>query len=357
MRGRGQKQTSMFVTNPEERIPSSHPIRKVKELADEVLRALGPRFDEMYAEAGRPSIPPERLLKATLLMALYSVRSERMLCDRLNCDLLFRWFLDMNFDESVFDPTVFTKNRQRLLNHEVGKAFLGEVVRLAKRKRLTSAEHFSVDGTLIEAWASLKSFRPKDEDRNDRGDGNGWGDFRGGERSNKTHESKTDPESKLMRKGKGREAKLSFMAHLVIENRNGLIVNACATPATGTAEREAALAMLDEMGGRRRITIAADRGYDTQGFVADCRDRDVTPHVAQNVSGRRSAIDGRTVRSDGYRISQVVRRRIESCFGWLKKVAGMARTRFRGVARTELALQMAASALTLLRVAKLMTAA
>jgi transposase len=352
MRGRVKEQTSMLMlASPEERIPQDHPIRRIKKLADEALREMSPLFDAMYEEGGRISVPPERLLKATLLMALFSVRSERQFCEQLDYNLMFRWFLDMDMAESTFVPTVFSKNRQRLLDHDAGAAFLGEVVRQAKKARLMSAEHFSVDGTLIDAWASMKSFRPKDEKKDDDDDGNGWGDFRGTKRSNDTHESKTDPDAKLMRKGNGQPAKLSFSANVLMENRSGLVVDMSVVAATGHAERDTALAMLENLGGTARITVGADRGYDTADFVADCRHLGVSPHVAQHTNRRRSAIDRRTTQHPGYAVSQRIRRRIESIFGWMKTTGGFARTRVRGIARTQLAAQLVGAAYNLLRIA------
>lgn len=356
MRGRPEEQTSMvMLMTLESRVPKDHPIRRIKALADEALRALSPLFDEMYRDGGRPSVPPERLLKATLLMALYSVRSERQFCEQLDYNLLYRWFLDMNMEEASFVPTVFTKNRERLLTHEVGARFLQEVVRQARKARLMSNEHFSVDGTLIEAWASMKSFRPKDEDDDDQ-DGNGWGGFRGEKRSNETHESKTDPESKLMRKGRGREAKLCFSGNALMENRSGLLVDFRIEAATGTAERDAALSMLEALGGEHRITLGADRGYDTKDFVDACRDLGATPHIAQNTSKRRSAVDARTTRHPGYEVSQRIRRRIESIFGWMKTTGVFDRTRFRGIARTQLAAHFVGAAYNLVRMARLLAA-
>jgi transposase len=353
MRGRVKEQTSMLMlASPEERIPQDHPIRRIKKLADAALREMSPLFDQMYEEGGRVSVPPERLLKATLLMALFSVRSERQFCEQLNYNLMFRWFLDMNMEEPTFVPTVFTKNRQRLLAHDVGAAFLGQVVRQAKKAKLMSAEHFSVDGTLIDAWASMKSFRPKDEKKDDDNDGNGWGDFRGTKRSNETHESKTDPDAKLMRKGNGQPAKLCFSANVLMENRSGLVVDMSVVAATGHAERDTALAMLEKLGGTKRVTVGADRGYDTADFVDDCRGFGVSPHVAQHMNRRRSAVDQRTTRHAGYAVSQRIRRRIESIFGWMKTTGGFARTRVRGIARTQLAAQFVGAAYNLLRLAR-----
>lgn len=338
----------LCLLSPESRVPREHPVREIKRLADRALRELSPTFDAMYAETGRPSVPPERLLKSLLLIALYSIRSERQYCEQLEYNLMFRWFLDMDALEEAFDASTFSRNRERLMQHEVAALFFATVREQAAD--LMSGEHFSVDGTLLEAWASLKSFRRKDDDT---GDGNGWGDFRGEQRSNETHESKTDPEAKLMRKGNGREAKLCFAGHALMENRHGLLVDLQVTEANGTAEREAALSMLDEHA-PDGATVGADRGYDTKDFVRRCREAGVTPHVAQHQRDRRSsAIDGRTTRHAGYRISQTIRKRIESIFGWIKCIGGIRKTRYLGRHRTQLAAYFVATAYNLLRVAKL----
>lgn len=353
MRGKNTKQSSMLcLMSPEERVPSGHPLRGIKKLSDAALAELSPVFDEMYAASGRPSVPPERLLKSMLLIALYSVRSERQFCEQLDYNLLFRWFLDMDMIEPSFDATAFTHNRERLMKHEVAARFFRAVVDQARSKHLMSAEHFSVDGTLIDAWASTKSFRPKDDDDDDN---NGWSDFSGKKRSNETHESKTDPESKLWRKGRGREAKLSYMGHALMENRNGLLVDFEVTEATGTAERDAAITMINAaVPGERRITLGADRGYDAKEFVARCREHEVTPHIAQHENAHRSsAIDGRTTRHAGYAISIGIRRRIESVFGWLKTIGGLRRTRVRGRMRTRFGAYIGAAAYNLMRIARL----
>lgn len=363
MRGTDTKQSSMLaLMSPESVVPSKHPLRRVKVLADAVLTKLSPTFDGMYSAIGRPSIPPERLLKATVLMALYSVRSERLLCEQLGYNLLFRWFLDMDMVEPAPDHSTFSRNRERLLEHDVAGEFFRAVVEQARGEALMSDEHFTVDGTLIEAMASLKSFRPKNEDKDD-GKGpppgnpsNRWVDFHGEKRSNETHESKTDPEAKLMRKGMGKEAKLSYSAHALMENRNGLWVDFRVAEANGRAERETALQMVEQARpGDRPITLGADKGYDTRDFVADCRARNVVPHVAQNQHARRrSAIDQRTTRHAGYTVSQRIRKRVEEIFGWTKTVANFRRTRFRGKARTQLAAYFVGAAYNLLRMAKLL---
>jgi transposase len=362
MRGTDSKQATMLsLLSPEKRVPAKHPLRAVKVLADAALAELSPTFDAMYSGLGRPSIPPERLLKASLLMALYTLRSERMFCEQLDYNLLFRWFLDMNMDEASFAPTVFTKNRQRLLEHNVASRFFGIIVEQARAAGLMSDEHFTVDGTLIEAWASLKSFQRKDEQPGGKpppdDPGNPSVDFHGEKRSNETHESKTDPEAKLARKGKGKEAKLAYSQHALMENRNGLLVELQIASATGTAERDTAIAMLDDyLPGTSRITLGGDKGYDTRDFIAKCQARNVTPHVAQNITERRSsAIDGRTTRHKGYSVSQVIRKRVEEIFGWTKTVANFRKTRFRGLERTQLASYLAGAAYNLMRMSRLLT--
>ena len=330
MRGTETKQSSMLcLMSPETRVPPGHPLRLIKSLADAALGRLSPVFDGMYSTTGRPSVPPERLLKATLLMALYTVRSERMFCEQLDYNLLFRWFLDMDMVESSFDATAFSHNRARLLAHDVAGQFFRPVVEQARADNLMSHEHFTVDGTLIEAWASVKSFRPKDggdppapDDR-----GNPTVNFRGEKRRNETHRSTTDPHARLARKGVGKEAKLAYSAHALMENRHGLLVDFQLDSADGRAERRNALAMLDaSLPGARRVTLGADRGYDTFDFVAECRRRRVTPHVTQ-YNGRRSAIDARTTSHAGYAVSQRVRKRVEEVFGWMKTVGNFRKTR------------------------------
>src|SRR5688572_16625585 len=364
MRGRREPQATMLAfVDLEERVPRNHPLRVIKQYADRALSELSPVFDEMYAAGGRPSIPPERLLKASLLISLYSARSERGFCEQLDYDLLFRWFLDMGLIEPSFDPTVFTKNRRRLLKHDVAQRFFDEVVRQADGLGLLSDEHFTADGTLIEAAASLKSFRPKDKPPSDEpppdDPGNPTVNFHGQRRSNATHQSTTDPEALLAKKGKGKEARLSFMGHALMENRNGLLVDFQLSQATGTAERDMAPRLLDEAceRGFRPRTLGADKSYDTRACVAELRQRQVTPHVAQNTTGRRSAIDGRTTRHVGYATSQCIRKRIEEIFGWMKTVGGFRRTRYRGLQRTQLAGYLVATAYNLVRMVRLMAAA
>lgn len=361
MRGFQDKQTGMWTfVSIEARIPSDHPLRRIKKLADQRLVELSRVFNRMYSQVGRPSIAPERILKSLLLIALYSVRSERQFCEQLGYNLLFRWFLDMELEEESFDATVFSKNRERLMEHEVGRLFFDAVVRQARDAKLMSADHFTVDGTLIEAWASLKSFRPKGEDRSgdkDQGDpGNRWVDFHGEKRSNDTHESKTDPESLLARKGPGKEAKLCYGAHALMENRNGLLVDLKVSQATGTAEREAAEEMVKRQRrkGVRVKSLAADKNYDTRGFVDFLRGRKIAPHVAANTKRKGgSTIDGRTTRHRSYSISQKIRKKIEEIFGWMKTVGGFRKTRYRGTPRTQLAAWWVGAAYNLVRMAKL----
>ena len=378
MRGADTKQSSMLcLMSPESRVPDNHPLRDIRRIADEVLDDMSPLFDEMYAETGRPSVPPERLLKSMVLMALYTVRSERQFCEQLDYNLLFRWFLGMNMVEDSFDPSTFSKNRERLMAHEVAQVFFHSVVDKARAAHLMSAEHFTVDGTLIDAWASLKSFKPKAEactqrrarnrrkakrrrarrskSRRGSGSSNPTVNFRGQRRRNDTHESTTDPEARLMRKGNGKEAKLSFSAHALMENRNGMLVDLRIAEASGTAERRVALDMIDDnLPGERRITLGADKGYHTRDFVHDCRDRNVTPHVADKV--KHSMLDGRTTRQPGYRISQRIRKRVEEIFGWAKTVGGFRRTRFCGAQRTQLAAYIVGAAYNLTRMSRLLAA-
>lgn len=360
MRGDRDHQAEMLLAlTPDQLVPADHPIRRIKAIVEPVLTRLSPLFEEMYAERGRPSIPPEHLLKASLLIALYSVRSERQFCERLQYDLLFKWFLDLNVADPAFDATTFSKNRERLLEHAVADAFFAEVVAEAKRRKLLSADHFTVDGTLLEAWASLKSYRPRDEDdagRPGSGGRNPEVDFRGQRRRRDTHVSRTDPEAQLYTKGSRQTAKLCYMGHVLTENRNGLVVGVALTEADGFAERAAALALLDRcvFG---RATLGADRGYDTSDFVTDCRQRQVTPHVAQHTTGRRSAIDGRTTRHPGYAVSQRRRKRVEEVFGWAKTVGGLRKLRYLGRARNSLCAMLTAAAYNLVRIAKLEVAA
>jgi transposase len=357
MRGQDHQQSDMFsYLSPEQRVRADHPLRAIRAMADLALWSMSARFDEMYSQTGRPSIAPEKLLRAQLIQMLYSVRSERLLMEEIDYSVLFRWFVGMNLDEPVWDVTVFTKNRDRLLDGDVAREFLCEVVRQAQEKNLTSDEHFTVDGTLVEAWAGLKSFRRKDGKTNPPDDaGNPTIDFHGEKRSNQTHESTTDPDALLARKGSGKEAKLSYNGNLLIENRNGLIITTEVFQANGTAERDAALVMLEQLPGTDRVTVGADKAYDTRDFVAECRNLNVTPHVAQNVkrSGG-SAIDERTTRHDGYAISQKKRKRIEESFGWLKTIALLRKVRHRGVHKVGWVFTFAAAAYNLVRMRNLL---
>lgn len=353
MRGDDRQQAAMFsYVSPEARVPQDHPLRAIRVLVDEVLVDLSPRFETLYARAGRPSIPPEKLLRAQLLQVLYTVRSERQLMEQLDYNLLFRWFVGLNLDDAVWDPTVFTKNRQRLLDGDVAMAFLERVVEQARRRGLLSGDHFTVDGTLLEAWAGLKSFRRKGETPPPPDDpGNPTVNFHGEKRSNATHGSTTDPDARLARKGDTREAKLAYAGHAVIDNRHGLVVNAEATQATGTAEREAAIAMASAL--PDGTTLGADKGYDTRDFVEALRRLGVTPHVAQNTSNRSSAIDGRTTRHAGYLVSQQKRKLIEEVFGWLKTVGLMRKLRHRGTRRVDWMFTFATAVYNLVRIRNL----
>jgi transposase len=353
MRGKADSQVTMLsLITADQLVPEDHPIRQIKPIVDNALRELSPTFTRMYAETGRPSIPPEHLLKACLLIALYSVRSERQFCERLRYDLLFKWFLDLNITDPAFDASTFSKNKERLLEHEVAREFLAVVLEEARRRRLLSEDHFTVDGTLLESWASLKSFRPKDGgDGTPATDGkNPSVDFHGEQRTNDTHQSTTDPEALLAKKGRGKEARLCFTGHVLMENRNGMVVDVTFTQSTGTAEREAALDMLEGVPVSRRITIGADKGYDTQDFVTMCRRMNITPHVARRQT---SKVDGRTTRHAGYLASQRIRKRVEEIFGWVKTVGGGRKLRYKGIERNSLWWELTAVAYNLVRMAKL----
>jgi transposase len=348
--------------DPESRIPANHPLRTIRQFADAALAELSPQFDELYAAdgTGRPSIPPERLLKASLLMSLFSVRSERAFCEALDYDLRFRWFLEMDMVEPSFDHSTFTRNRDRLLDAHVSRQFFDEVVMQADRLDLLSDEHFTVDGTLIEAAASLKSFRPKDEPPTDAGSSGGnpanrWVDFHGEKRSNATHQSRTDPAARLYKKGAGQAAKLCYLGHAVMENRHGLLVDFLVTTASGTAECAVVPSVMDDLRERRfhPETVGLDKGYDTRDLVAKLRARDITPHVAQNTAGRRSAIDGRTTRHVGYAISQRIRMKVEEIFGWFKTVGGFRKTRHRGLEKVDFAGYLVGAAYNLVRLARI----
>ena len=367
MRGADERSGVLFsFVDLEARVRRDHPLRSIRRITDVALEALTADFTRLYSRIGRPSIAPEMLLRAMLLQALYSIRSERQLMDRLDFDLLFRWFVGLGIDDPVWNHSVFSKNRDRLLEGEIAARFLTSVLAQPQVKRLLSNDHFSVDGTLIEAWASMKSFKPKTSGEAGCGDDteppapggrNVEVDFKGQKRSNETHESTTDPEARLYRKGPGMEARLCFIGHALMENRSGLIVDACLTAADGHAERIAALAMIEPRADRPRgITLGADKAYDAEDFVNELRSMNVRPHVAQNTNGRRSAIDGRTTRHAGYAMSQKIRKRIEEGFGWTKTVGGQRKTRFRGKARVGWAFTFAAAAYNLVRLPKLLAA-
>jgi transposase len=358
MRGKAVRQVTMLTTTtPDDLVPHDHPIRRIKPVVEEVLRSLSPTFDEMYADRGRVSVPPEHLLKGTVLMALFSIRSERQFCEQLQFNLLFKWFLDLNTEDPGFDHSTFSKNRQRLLQHQVADRFFAAVVELARLNHYVSDDHFTVDGTLLEAWASTKSFKPKDGDGGEAGSGrNPEVNFRGQKRSNVTHCSTTDPEARLARKGNGREAKLCYAGHALMENRNGLLVDVELTTATGYAEREAALLMLARRpcrGRRGRRTVGGDKGFDTSDFRAGCRELGVTPHVARDTSNGRKSIDGRTMRHPGYAVSQRVRKRVEEIFGWTKTVGGGRKLRFKGCDRNRSWFLFTGAAYNLVRIGNL----
>ena len=360
MRGKDEVRGSLFsYVDLERRIRAEHPLRTIRAVVNAALADMSAEFDALYPPTGRDSIPPERLLRALLLQAFYSIRSERQLVERIDFDLLFRWFVGLGVDDPVWDATTFTKNRDRLLAGEVAARFLAIVLAQPRVRALLSTEHFSVDGTLLEAWASTKSFRPKDGSGPPPDAGrNGEQDFRGEKRSNDTHASTTDPDAKLFRKGPGKEAKLCFMGHALMENRNGLIVGAVATRASGHAERLAALHLIAPHADRPNpITLGADKGFDARDFVDELREVNVTPHLAQNTSGRRSAIDGRTTRHPGYAVSQRIRKRIEEAFGWAKTVAGLRKARHRGLPKVGWQFTLAMAAYNLVRLPKLLGAA
>lgn len=358
MRGYDSKSEALFAyVTPESFVPKDHPLRAIRNMADEALVGMDKLFDSMYADTGRSSIPPEKLLKAQLLMILYSIRSNRQLVEQIHYNFLFRWFLGMSLEEKVWDHSSFTTNQERLIGSDVAAEFLSRIIAQAKRKHLLSREHFTVDGTLIEAWASVKSFKPKDgEGPSSTGGGgrNADADFKGKKLANETHASVTDPEAKLYRKGKNKEAKLCYQGHTLMENRSGLIVGTAVTTATGTGERSAAIQMLKKLPRTtRRITLGADKGYDTKGFVKELRDLNITPHVAKNDSNRSSAIDGRTTKHPNYGISQRIRKRIEEGFGWMKSIGNLRKTKYRGVDKIGWQLDLHAAAYNLVRMKNL----
>jgi transposase len=341
-----------------QRVSAGHPMRRIREMADVALKALSPEFDRLYSKVGRPSIPPERLLRALLLQYFYGIRSERLLMEQLDYNLLFRWFVGLSMDDEVWDASTFSKNRDRLLEGEIAERFLQAVVDQASAKGLTSDEHFSIDGTLVEAWASQKSFKPKDGDKGPGPEGrNPHVDFRGKERKNDTHESTTDPDARLYRKGSGQESKLSYLGHVVMENRHGLVVGCEVTHANGYGEREAGRELMDRIARKPRVTLGADKAYDTADFIASMWELGVTPHVAQNTSNRRSAIDARTTRHPGYHLSQILRKAVEHPFGWLKAAAGMWQVKVRGKARVRWVFTFGMAAFNLIRMRNLLAGA
>jgi transposase len=356
MRGTPERQLAILTTlSPEDLIPADHPIRRIRRVVDVVLGELDDEFDAMYASSGRPSVPPEQLLKATVLMAMYSIRSERAFCERLNYDLLFKWFLDLPIDAKAFDATTFSKNRQRLLDHEIADQFFAAVVAQAKLRRYVSSDHFSVDGTLLEAWASHKSFQPKDGPPPSMPPGrNAEVSFRGERRSNATHASTTDPEARMARKSHATAAKLSYTGHLLMEHRNALLVDIELSEANGYAERDTALEMLGRLPAtKRRRTLAGDKGYDTKDFVADVRALGITPHIAPNTTRQRSTIDGRTTRHPGHATSQRIRKRIEEPFGWIKTIGGGRKLRYIGRQRNRAWFLMTAAVYNMIRITAL----
>lgn len=353
MRGDDPQQAAMFsYISPEERVPQEHPLRCIRVMVDTVLQELSVQFEQLYSHTGRPSIAPEKLLRALLLQVLYTIRSERLLMEQLNYNLLFRWFVGLNMDDPVWDSSTFSKNRERLLEGDVARAVFDQVLTQARERDLLSDEHFTVDGTLMEAWAGQKSFKrktPETPPPPPDDPGNPSVDFRGERRTNATHASTTDPEARLYKKATGQEAKLAYLGHVLMENRHGLVVDTQVTQATGTAEREAALAMAEAIPGQQRATLGADKNYDTRDFVRELRELRVTPHVAQHITGRSSAIDGRTTRHPGYAVSQRKRKCVEEIFGWMKTVGLLRKTRYRGTARVGWMFTFAAAVYNLVR--------
>ena len=355
MRGSDEQPGSMFsYVSLEERVPPDHPLRAVRRITDRALERLSPQFGALYVKFGRPSIAPEKLLRALLLQALYTIRSERQLMEQIEYNLLFRWFVGLGMDDPVWAPTTFTKNRDRLLDGDVAAAFFDAVLIHADRERLLSDEHFTVDGTLLEAWASHKSFRPRDPKPPSAGGPTTTGEFRGQRRSNVTHQSVTDPDARLYKKACGRAAQLGYLGHVMMEHRSGLIVRATVTPADGRGERDAALLMIKDLTRRARITVAADKGYDVRDFVAALRAVHATPHVAQHTAGRRSAIDGRTTRHVGYAMSQQKRKLVEQGFGWMKTIGGLRKLRHRGAALVTWMFTFTAAAYNIVRLRRLL---
>jgi transposase len=358
MRGENQEQQAMFsYISPEARVPKDHPLRPIRIMVDKALDDLSALFREMYSHTGRPSIPPEQLLRALLLQVFYSIRSERLLVEQLEYNLLFRWFVGLSMDDKVWNHSAFSKNRDRLIAHEVATAFFQSILGQAEQAGLLSKEHFTVDGTLIEAWASMKSFRPKNEDDQDPPEGGGRNpevDFKGQKRKNDTHQSTTDPDCRLYKKGKGKESKLCYMGHALMENRSGLAVDSRLTLTSGTAEWEAALEMIENLPWVGRITVGGDKGYDVPVFVDGLRSLQATPHLAQKAKG--SAIDKRTTRHEGYQVSQRIRKRIEEIFGWIKAAGGLRKTRHRGLEKVDWMFSLATTAYNLVRMRNLIWA-
>ena len=357
MRGSDERAGSMFsYVSLEDRVPVDHPLREIRRITDRALERLSPRFDTLYIKFGRPSIPPEKLLRALLLQALYTIRSERQLIEQIDYNLLFRWFVGLGVDDAVWAPTTFTKNRDRLLDGDIAAAFFEAILLHADRERLLSDDHFTVDGTLLEAWASHKSFQPHDGEPPAGGGRSSSEDFRGQRRTNATHRSTTDPDARLYKKARGRAAQLGYLGHVLMEHRSGLIVKTAVTPADGYGEREAALTMLATMPGRHRITLAGDKGYDIRDFVTELRAMRVTPHIAQHMTHRRSAIDGRTTRHVGYATSQQQRKRVEQGFGWMKTIGGLRKLRHRGGALVQWIFTFTAAAYNIVRMRGLLAA-
>jgi transposase len=355
MRGDDNSQEGIFsYISPEKRVPADHPLRPIRKMVDEILKEMSPQFAKLYSNVGRPSIAPERLLRSLLLQIFYSVRSERMLIEQLQYNLLFRWFVGMEMDEEVWNHAVFSKDRERLLNEEIAEGFFRRVIERAKP--FMSDEHFTVDGTLIEAWASQKSFRRKDG-RGNPPEAGGDVDFHGEKRKNETHASTTDPDARLFKKSKGGEAKLSYLGHVLMENRNGLLVQTFLTEANGRAEREAAMLMAEAIPGGKRVTLGGDKNYDTQEFVRELRGMNITPHVAQNDTNRSSAIDQRTTRQAGYEMSQRKRKRVEQSFGWMKMVGMLRKVKLRGMDKVGWLFTFTGAAYNLCRLRNLMARA
>jgi len=352
----GQPGSMFSYVSLEERVPADHPLRAIRRITDRALERLSPQFGTLYVNFGRPSIPPEKLLRALLLQALYTIRSERQLIEQIDYNLLFRWFVGLGIDDAVWAPTTFTKNRDRLLAGDIAAAFFDAVLIHADSARLLSDEHFTVDGTLLEAWASHKSFRPRGDEPPTTGGGNPTVNFHGQRRRNATHQSTTDPDARLYKKAQGREAHLGYLGHVVMEHRSGLIVKATVTPADGHGERDAALVLIEDLPGQQRITVAADKGYDTRDFVAELRAMHVTPHIAQHTTGRRSAIDARTTRHPGYAISQQKRKLVEQGFGWMKTIGGLRKLRHRGGALVTWVFTFTAAAYNIVRLRRLLDA-